>query len=335
MKEYIAETGGRYTYSDDILNLQELALSMSAVFDGCSDFIISGCEIEGPRVSPGYVWLGGKVRRFDGCADAVYPYYIYEINRHESVVYANEVNKRGRTCYLCAGAKAVPDTVDPVTDKLPAAIEVTESYAPRFIDKFFGRYAVLLDTPFARQTVKKDLVLAGTFTGQKEISSKTAVSVSGGNGYMLKGIVKADGHAAIGAYLHGLLVNEIVIRTDGTFSFMKQGKELARVTEDGISCGTSLNENARIGAVRIKGYDIYNTSDVTDEGCIRINYHGTEGGGTKYRDFAVHDGKACTTPVLKVIGVPPPCRSADCSPCKAPDGVSIFRIPPIRKTMPG
>ena len=50
MKEYIAETGGRYTYSDDILNLQELALSMSAVFDGCSDFIISGCEIEGPRV---------------------------------------------------------------------------------------------------------------------------------------------------------------------------------------------------------------------------------------------------------------------------------------------
>lgn len=51
-----------------------------------------------------------------------------------------------------------------------------------------------------------------------------------------------------------------------------------------------------------KGYDIYNTSDVTDEGCIRINYHGTEGGGTKYRDFAVHDGKACTTPVLKVIG---------------------------------
>ena len=171
MKEYIAETGGRYTYSDDILNLQELALSMSAVFDGCSDFIISGCEIEGPRVSPGYVWLGGKVRRFDGCADAGYPYYIYEIIRHESVVYANEVNKRGRTCYLCAGAKAVPDTGDPVTDKLPAAIEVTESYAPRFIDKFFGRYAVLLDTPFARQTVKKDLVLAGTFTGQNEFSS--------------------------------------------------------------------------------------------------------------------------------------------------------------------
>ncbi|MCS2442538.1 hypothetical protein NXX09_20390 [Bacteroides uniformis] len=70
MKEYIAETGGRYTYSDDILNLQEPALSMSAVFDGCSDFIISGCEIEGPRVSPGYVLArrkGTPFRRLRRC----------------------------------------------------------------------------------------------------------------------------------------------------------------------------------------------------------------------------------------------------------------------------
>lgn len=121
MKEYVAETGGRYTYSDDILNLQELALSMSAIFDGCSDFIISGCMVDGAVISPGYVWLGGKVRYFEGCADAVYPYYIYETNRHESVVYANDVNKRGRTCYLCVGGRSVPDVPDTVTGKIPAA----------------------------------------------------------------------------------------------------------------------------------------------------------------------------------------------------------------------
>lgn len=300
MKEYVAEPGGRYTYSDDILNLQELALSLSSIFDGCSDFIISGCETDGAKIAPGYVWLGGKVRRFEGAANAVYPYYIYETNRHESVVYANDTNKLGRTCYLCAGSASVPDTEDSVTGKLPAFIEIREEYAPRFIDKFFGRYAVLLDTPFARQTVKKDLVLAGTFTGQKEIASKTAVSVSGENGYMLKGIVKSDGSASLGAYLSGLLINEIVIRTDGTFSFMKQGKELARVTEDGLSYGTSLSDTARIGALRIEGGDIFNTADVTDAGCVRINYHGQDGGATKYRDFAVHDGKA--VPILKVIG---------------------------------
>lgn len=302
MKEYVAEPGGRYTYSDDILNLQELALSLSAIFDGCSDFIISGCETDGPRVSPGYVWLGGKVRRFEGATDAVYPYYIHEVNRHESVVYANEVNKRGRTCYLCAGGTAIPDTTDAVTGKLPAFIEIREDYAPRFIDRFFGRYAVLLDTPFARQTVKKDLVLAGSVTSEKEFRSKTAVSVAGENGYTLKGIVKADGDASLGAYLSGLLVSEIVIRTDGTFSFMKQGKELARVTENGISYGTSLSDTACIGALRVQGADLFNTADVTDAGCVRVNYYGQDGGATRYRDFAVHDGKACGTPILKVTG---------------------------------
>lgn len=300
MKEYVAETGGRYTYSDDILNLQELALSLSAIFDGCSDFIISGCETDGARISPGYVWLGGKVRRFEGAADAVYPYYIYEVNSHEPVVYANEVNKRGRTCYLCTGGRSVPDTADAVTGRIPAFVEITEEYAPRFIDRFFGRYAVLLDTPFARQTVKKDLVLAGTFTGQKDICSKTAVSVAGENGYMLKGLVRTSGDASLGAYLGGLLVNEIVIHTDGTFSFMKQGKELARITENGISYGTSLSDNARIGALRIQGSDLFNTSDATDDGCVRINFYGLNGGATKYRDFAVYDGKA--VPVLKVTG---------------------------------
>lgn len=302
MKEYVAEPGGRYTYSDDILNLQELALSLSTIFDGCSDFIISGCETDGPRVSPGYVWLGGKVRRFEGATDAVYPYYIHEVNRHESVVYANEVNKRGRTCYLCAGGTAIPDTTDAVTGKLPAFIEIREDYAPRFIDRFFGRYAVLLDTPFARQTVKKDLVLAGSVTSEKEFRSKTAVSVAGENGYTLKGIVKADGDASLGAYLSGLLVSEIVIRTDGTFSFMKQGKELARVTENGISYGTSLSDTACIGALRVQGADLFNTADVTDAGCVRVNYYGQDGGATRYRDFAVHDGKACGTPILKVTG---------------------------------
>ena len=302
MKEYVAETGGRYTYSDDILNLQALALSMSTIFDGCSDFIISGCTVEGSTISPGYVWLGGKVRHFEGVSDATFPYYIYESNRHESVVYANEVNKRGRTCYLCAAGKTIPTTTDPATGKIPAAIEVKPDYAPRFIDKFFGRYAVLLETPFQRQTIKKDLVLAGQFSANKDINSKTSVSVSGENGYSLKGVVKSDGNASLGAYLNGLLVNEIVIRTDGTFSFIKQGKELARVTGDGISYGTSLSNNSRIGAIHIRGCDIYNTQDVTDEGAVRINYYGVEGGGTKFRDFAVYDGKLSLNPIFKVIG---------------------------------
>lgn len=302
MKEYIAETGGRYTYSDDILNLQELALSLSSVFEGCTDFIISGCEPDGPRISPGYVWLGGKVRYFEGCADAVYPYYIYEVNRHESVVYAGDVDKLGRTCYLCAGGAEVPSTEDGVTGQLPRFIEMTAGYAPRFIDKFMGRYAVLLDTPFTRQTIKKDLVLTGSFSGEKEISSRTAVSVTGADGYQLKGIVRTDGNASVGAYLNGLLVNEIVFHTDGSVSFMKQGKEMARMTEQGLSCDTVSGKSVRAGSVILHGNHLYNADDASDEGSVTVNRYGLDGGGSRFRDFAVYDGKQGTLSLLHVIG---------------------------------
>lgn len=103
MKEYVAETGGRYTYADDILNLQELALSMTSIFSECTDFIISGCIVSGNAIAPGYVWLNGKVRYFEGCPTTSFPYYIYERNLSDTVTYANEMNKKGRNNFLCLG----------------------------------------------------------------------------------------------------------------------------------------------------------------------------------------------------------------------------------------
>lgn len=303
MKEYVAETGGRYTYADDILNLQELALSMTAIFTDCSNFIISGCEISGSEIAPGYVWINGRVRYFSGCIFATWPYYIYEQNSNETVTYANEVNKRGRSLYLCAGGSAVPDVADPVTGHVPQFIEVSEGYSPRFIDKFFGKYAVLADSPFAKQTVKKDLILTGNFSADKSIESKTAVSViNSRNGYSLRNIVKANGDAAMGAYLNGLLVNEIVIGTDGSFSFMKQGKELARVTENGISYTHLSGITSKAGAIYISGASLTNYDDATDNGSVDINATGVAGGSTKFRNFNVYSGKQAVHPLFQVNG---------------------------------
>lgn len=302
MKEYIAGTGGRYTYADDLLNLQELALSFSSIFEGCSDFVISGCTISGSAISAGYVWLGGKIRHFEGCADAVFPYYLYETNRHESVVYAGEVNKLGRTCFLCSGSKTRPTEVDSVTGALPAAIELTESYTPRLIDKFFGRYALLTDTPFARQRIHKDLVLTGVLSVAKDISSRSAVAVEGENGYTLKGVVKQDGNASIGIFLNGLPVSEIILCADGSFRFMKQDKELVRITENGISFGVLSSDRAHIGAIVLQGNNLLNADDATDEGSVDINRYGFSSGASKYRDLNVYDGRSGSIPILKVIG---------------------------------
>lgn len=303
MKEYIAETGGRYTYTDDILNLQELTLSLTSIFDGCSNFIISGCEVSGNDLSGGYVWLNKKVRHFGGAKGVSFPYYIYEVNSYDTTTYANEVNKKGRVNYLAAGGKTVPGNNDAVTGLKPDFIEVTKDYAPRFIDKFFGRYAVLLDTPFSKQTIKKELVIAGKLTGEKDIESKTALSViNSGNGYTIKNLVKGTGDGSLGVYLNGLLVNELVLHTNGTFSFYKQDKLLAQFTENGLKYTTSSSSVSQVGSLLISNTNITNTEDNTDEGAVNINYTGYKQGITKYRNFNVYNGKSTLLPLFQVVG---------------------------------
>lgn len=303
MKEYVAETGGRYTYADDILNLQELALSMTSIFDGCSNFIIAGCEYAGNDISSGYVWINKKVRYFAGHKNATSPYFIYEKNTSETVTYANEANKKGRDLYLCTGGSNVPEVIDPVTGKVPQYIEMNIAYSPRFIDRFFGEYAVLSDSPFAKQTIKKDLLLVGNFTADKNIESKTAVSVTNPqNGYSIKNIIKTNGDASTGVYLNGLLINEVVIHTDGSFSYIKGDKELARITENGISYSHGTGKSAKFGSIYLSGNSIINSDDSTDNGTVNINSSGLENNTSKFRNFNVYDGKQGITPLFQVNG---------------------------------
>lgn len=302
MKEYIADTGGRYTYVDDILNLQELALSMTAIFNACEDFIISGCEITGNAISSGYVWINGKVRYFEGCPSAAFPYYIYEKNGTDTVVYAGDVNKKGRENYLCAGSSVLPSVKDTLTGKVPCLIEITKTYAPRFLDRFFGHYAVLLDTPFSKQTIKKELVVTGKLTTEQGLESKTAVSVVSPSGYSLKGLVKQNGTASFGSYLNGLLISEICISTDGSVSFLKGGNELARIDENGITYTHASCTSSRTGSLLIEKNSIINVADTTDEGSVDINTVHLNDGASTFRDFRVFDGKQTAIPLLHVKG---------------------------------
>nr|WP_195461832.1 hypothetical protein [Alistipes sp. D31t1_170403_E11] len=303
MKEYIAQAGGRYTYADDIENLQTLALSMTSLFEGCDPFIIAGCEVEGMKISPGYLWLGGKIRRFEGCTDAVFPYYLYETNRTESVVYANEENKLGRLCHLCAGSGSIPTVSDLVTGAAPRYIEVRADYAPRLADGFFGRYALLTDTPFARQTLHRDLTMSGALTVGKEVASRTALTVvddAGGRAAQLR--LRPSGDVSLGCYLHGLPVLELLLTTDGQVRFMKQERELASLTTEGLRLPSAAAQNMRVGSVLLEGNHIANIEDNTDGGAVCVNYTGFECGATCFRNFEVYDGKGSARPLLAVVG---------------------------------
>ena len=302
MKEFVAETGGRYTYSDDILNLQDLALSMTAIFSECTPFIISGCEIEGTTISAGYVWLGGKVRRFEGANNIVFPYYIHEKNNHETVVYANEVNKKGRSCYLSVGSNMLPTTPDGVTGLAPAFITVTSDYTPRLIDKFFGRYALLLNSPSQKQRVEKDVTFMSEVIIEKELKTSRGIVVQDKKNNTLKAKIKESGDITLGVYLSELLKAEIVMNSKGVFSFIKGDTELARIDETGFTCHTIKITQLGVGKIIISQNQITNTLDNNDAGSIDINYTGYTGGVTKFRDFKVYDGKMCSVPIFHIKG---------------------------------
>ena len=180
------------------------------------------------------MWLNGKVRRFEGCADASYPYYIYETNRNESVTYANEVNKRGRACYLASGGRTVPDTADAVTGAVPQFIRLTEDYAPRLVDKFIGRYALMVDSPFVQQTVRKDLVLTGTLAVDKGIESRNSLLVAPAvSNYVLRGYFPAAGMAQIEVCQGSAVKGAIKLNAaNGEVSILSRGVVSATFYED-------------------------------------------------------------------------------------------------------
>ena len=80
MKEYNSTTGGRYIFNEDILNLQELALSITEMFRGSGvNFVLSGCEITLSEngddvtvdVTSGYAYFEGRIIRVEGLTETV------------------------------------------------------------------------------------------------------------------------------------------------------------------------------------------------------------------------------------------------------------------------
>jgi len=308
MKEYIAEAGGRYTYTDDILNLQELSLSITSMFSECSNFIISGCLLSGNDISAGYVWINGKIRWFESAKGITLPYYIYEKNNTDSTTYANDANKRGRNNYLCTGGKSVPTVQDLLTGQPPQFIEITADYAPRFIDKFMGKYALLVDSPFQKQTVKKDVNFTGNLITDKELESKLGMTVSNpASSIKLRNFVYQNGDVTLGVFQGGTLLNEILIcnssdSNKGVFIFRKEGIEQARISDQAIQVNKSRSHTFQTKLAWLYDNHLINAVDTTDDGTININYKGYDGGSTKFRTFNVYDGKSTAIPLFQVEG---------------------------------
>lgn len=296
MKNFVAGSGGRYVYSEDFENLQALSLSINSIFEGCDNFVISGCTVSGSTIASGYVWINGNIRFFEGSSSVSYPYYIYETNSYTSTEYKDEPNKLGRINYLCAGGISTPTANDPVTGALPSFIEITSSYTPKINDKFFGRYAMILNHPFSKQTVAKNIEASGDVLVQKNMTSNQSVGVANtASGYVLKSLFKSNGDASLGLYLNNALITEVVLTTSGLIKFLKGTTEIASLDSEGITTNKSfLGTFFKTAKVSLSENILSNYSDSSDNGSVAINYTGYNGGTTKFRDFSVYDGKGAS-----------------------------------------
>lgn len=291
MKEFSAQTGGRYTYVDDIINLQELALAFASIFNGCDNFIISGCTVNGSTISAGYVYLNGKIRYFSGATGiSRWPQYIYEVNSSETVAYASGSDKVGRNIYGCAIGSSVPSSLDPLTNAIPQYISMPSSGGLQMKDALFGRYALLLNARSGSQTVNGTVSFSGIVNLSNALNALGGVNVAGGSttGRMYNNNGQLVIESQIGS--NGT-VRKIVVDDENNIAFFVGGNRVARITSSGIiSEQTIQGVNLYGGNVYVSSNHIYNRGTYGD-GALYINYNGYNGGTSYYRTTIIGNGK--------------------------------------------
>lgn len=300
MKEFSSQTGGRFTYVDDVTNLQELALAFSAIFDGCDNFIVSGCEVTNNTISPGIVFLNGKLRVFNGASEVTaWPQYIYEVNATENTPYQSGGEKVGRNVWGCAIGAVVPTTLTPLTNKIPQSIQITANGGLSLKDAWFGKYAVLLNAAVSSQKVKGTLAADTLSATQVTARSRMNVAAAGGNAQLY--------YEGANMILESLADNGNVryrfVASHGVsgFQLYRNSSLIATFTDTQISFAKPVTgSQATFGSVRIVGTQIINSSTSTDEGEISINVLGLNGANTYYRNTHIGNGRG--SKLISVIG---------------------------------
>lgn len=302
MKEFTSQTGGRYTYIDDIMNLQELALAFSSLFDACENFIISGCEVSGSSIGAGFVYINGKVRYFSGTSNATaWPMYIYEKNYTENVSYVDSNDKVGRNVYGCAVSSSVPTSMDDITGQVPQYLAIaSDGSSIKLKDAFFGKYALMIDSPFPSQTVKKNVSFEGDISVGGNLSVSKPLSVVSGTSKASMSY-DADGNLVIQSKLADKNAYKITVSKDGAFNFQNGDTTMFSVSGNAATFSVqAVFTTLTNGTLTVSDNNIYNRGTERNNGELRLNMLGFNGGSSYFRDTLIGDGKGNV--ILKIEG---------------------------------
>lgn len=289
MKEFCSQTGGRQTYVDDIVNLQDLALAITSIFDGCDNFVISGCGRSGQTIAPGYVYINGKVRVFQGAAGiTTFPQYIYEHNVQESVSYASGTDKVGRNNYGCSIDSSAPTSLDALTGAVPQFIQYNSTGVKGLKEAFLARFAVLLSSP-TEQKITGDVALSGKFKVTGDITSSASVGVSS-NGKTSRIYCNSDGDIAFESVVDGN--KQAIVFTKDSIVMSCSGEVVTTYSKNSVNHHVPVSASQfNGGAITIVGGNIYNSTDSANDGAVNINMIGHLGALNTFRDTVIGDGK--------------------------------------------
>lgn len=301
MEEFTSQTGGRYTYVDDFINLQKLSLAFGEIFTNCDNFIVSGCEVSGNSISAGIVWLNGKLRVVEEVPSITgdWPQYIYEVNETKNVPYASGIDKIGREKWGAAVGKTVPTTKTPLTNAMPKAIQINSNGGLRMKDAWFGKYALLLDPAASEQSVQGTVNLQKlNVNGDVKSTSKFQVASAG-----IEGVAYIEGGNLVfkGNFPNSKRVQMVFSGGDRSVKFLIGNTLVATILENGIKFTQPLTlPQVNAGNVRTSGSSIFNASTSNDDGEININMLGLSGGTSCFRTTKIGDGKG--NALLSVLG---------------------------------
>lgn len=300
MKEFSAQTGGRYTYVDDIINLQELALAFASIFDGCDNFIVNGCEISGTSITTGYVYINGKLRYFPGVSGITsWPQFIYENNQTESVAYASGSDKVGRNIFGCAIAKTVPTIQDTLTGELPAFIKLDSSGGIRIKDALFGKYSLLLQAANSSQTVNGNVNFSNDVNINGILTLKDRLAISKGSSI---GQMYFEGtNLIVQSRIGNGNIYKFVISNDNGFQFHVGDKLILTINEGRVVSAVPISsKEGTLGNMTLKSNYLFNSEVSSDSGDMCINTIGYKGEKSYFRNTYIGNGKGSV--ILSILG---------------------------------
>lgn len=298
MREFVAKTGGRYTYIEDFIGLQDLTLSLISMFEECNNFVVSGCKTSGSSntnitISEGYVYINGKIRKFNGATvDLSVPYYIIESERTESVSYAQNATQQGCIHYECYGSTELPIEKQ--------YIKLTSTYIPRLKDEFFGKYSATLDSSFAKQTINNKIIFANGLESSKDLIVDSNLTIrNSASGTMLQGHPVSGGAVRFSYNKSDSIASYLSFDENGYIRFSIGNNDKIIVSDVNTAIDALFVNELRNNTLSVKDNYIENISESENTVSININ---KDGNGThkSCRDLNIYDGK--TNLLFKVDG---------------------------------